>query len=101
MIYTTETVQGDLIDPATGERCIVRIPTWAGADIVRHLADVAAELAALRQQVHALPPAPQPLPLRAQPAIVRVQTTALVTDDAVPVAVGVWTDAGYLPPGSF
>jgi hypothetical protein len=106
MIYTTETVQGDLIDPITGERIVVRIPTWAGADITRYLADVAAELANLRAQVQALPPAPAPQRARPQPPVrvqprLTVQTTD-TTDTTPPTSTrGVWSSAGYLAPGTF
>ena len=31
MLLARDTFQGDLVDPATGQRLVVRIPTWYGA----------------------------------------------------------------------
>jgi hypothetical protein len=68
MIFANDTFQGDLIDPATGQRLVVRIPAWFGA-----------------ASVVTVEPVATPAPL----------------DDPPIAQTGVWTDTGYLPPGSF
>lgn len=70
MLRTRDPVQGDLIDPITGERLIARIPPWFGAA--------------------ALASATVPI------------ATPLDTSAPVPTSPrGVWTEAGYLAPGTF
>jgi hypothetical protein len=70
VIVTRSVVQGDLIDPATGERLVLRIPAWFRA--------------AERASSATAPPVVAPLDVPPAPA-----------------TRGVWTDGGYLPPGSF
>lgn len=71
MIQADSTFQGDLIDPATGARLVIRIPAWFRA------ADRASFAAA---------PLDVTTPLDSTPMSTRGIWTA---------------DAGYLPPGSF
>jgi aminoglycoside phosphotransferase (APT) family kinase protein len=69
MIRTRDLVQGDLIDPITGERLVLRIPPWFGAAALASSTEVAAPLD--------------------------------IAPDPVPAPRGVWTEAGYLAPGTF
>jgi hypothetical protein len=69
VIRADSSFQGDLFDPATGQRLVVRIPPWYGA-------------AALVSSTEIIAPVATPL-------------------DVAPAPTGVWTDIGYLAPGSF
>ena len=69
MIQADSSFQGDLFDPATGQRLVVRIPAWFRAASV----------------------------VTVEPVLAPVATPL----DVAPAPTGVWTDIGYLAPGSF